>query len=165
MQRRVTEYLVGLGTAEVPHTGTRFLSHLLAVARDLKEWGCPEHLQLAGAFQSLPGPQITATHVVPAGQITPQLPGGRALSGNASNVTVNIVEAGSLYNKRLHQFDLRIGKIFRFAGSRRFSANVDLFNVLNSSAVLSQSNQYASFATPQSVVGARFVKFSGSVSF
>jgi hypothetical protein len=63
--KRVSDYLVGLGTAEVPHTGTRFLSHLLSVARDLKEWGCPEHLQLAGAFHSIYGTEAFAGFALP----------------------------------------------------------------------------------------------------
>jgi hypothetical protein len=119
-------------------------------------------VQIAGAFQSIPGPQITATLVVPGAVVAQSL--GRPLSGGG-NATVNIVEAGTLYNERLHQIDLRLGKIFRFGGTRRISANIDLFNVLNSHAVLAQSNSYSSFREPSRVVGARFLKFSAGVNF
>ena len=37
--RELTDYLVGLGVDKVPHSKTRFLSHLIGVYRDLKEWG------------------------------------------------------------------------------------------------------------------------------
>jgi len=53
--KELTDYLVSLGTETVPHTGTYFLSHLIGVYRDLKEWGCPEHLYIAGLFHSIYG--------------------------------------------------------------------------------------------------------------
>src|SRR4051812_42178262 len=53
--RELTDYLVGLGVDRVPHSKTRFLSHLIGVHQDLKEWGCPEHLRLAGLFHSIYG--------------------------------------------------------------------------------------------------------------
>src|SRR5436190_17801280 len=53
--RELTDYLVALGVDKVSHSKTRFLSHLIGVYRDLKEWGCPEHLALAGLFHSIYG--------------------------------------------------------------------------------------------------------------
>src|SRR5207253_1498525 len=50
-----TNYLVSLGTDKVPHSKTPFLAHLLGVYTDLKEWGCPEHVVLAGLFHSIYG--------------------------------------------------------------------------------------------------------------
>lgn len=55
--KELTGYLVGLGVDKVPHSKTRFLSHLIGVYTDLKEWGCPEHLALAGLFHSIYGTQ------------------------------------------------------------------------------------------------------------
>ncbi|MBM3458973.1 MAG: hypothetical protein FJX77_10635 [Armatimonadetes bacterium] len=51
----LTDFLVGLGTDRVPHSQTYFLSHLIGVYRDLKAWGAPEHLALAGLFHSIYG--------------------------------------------------------------------------------------------------------------
>jgi hypothetical protein len=51
--KKLTDYLVGLGTDQVPHSQTPFLAHLIGVYRDLKEWGAPEHLVLAGLFHSI----------------------------------------------------------------------------------------------------------------
>ena len=53
--RRLTDYLVSLGTESVPHSNTPFLAHLIGVYRDLKEWDCAEHVVLAGLFHSIYG--------------------------------------------------------------------------------------------------------------
>jgi hypothetical protein len=56
--RRLTDYLVALGTDKVPHSSTPFLAHLIGVYRDLKEWGCPEYVTLAGLFHSIYGTEV-----------------------------------------------------------------------------------------------------------
>jgi hypothetical protein len=120
-------------------------------------------VQLAGTFQSVPGPKITATHVYPNAVVAQSL--NRNLSGGASNVTVNIIEAGSLYGDRLNQFDFRVGKIVRLPGNRRVTASVDLFNAFNSNAVLDEASTYSAFRTPTRVLTARMLKFSAALNF
>jgi hypothetical protein len=119
-------------------------------------------VQLAATVQSIPGPSVEARFVVPNALVQPSL--GRPLSGNAANTTINIVAAGSLFSDRLNQVDFRVGKIVRF-GARRLTASIDLYNLLNSSAVLAESENYSSFRTPTRVVGARLVKFTASMNF
>lgn len=63
--RRMTDFLVALGTDQVPHTNTRFLSHLIAVYRDLKEWGCEEHVVVAGLFHSIYGTEAFQKFALP----------------------------------------------------------------------------------------------------
>ena len=53
--RKLTDFLVALGTDKVPHSHTPFLAHLIGVYKDLKEWGCEEHLVVAGLFHSIYG--------------------------------------------------------------------------------------------------------------
>ena len=60
---------------------------------------------------------------------------GRPLSGGAANVTVSLLEPASLFAGRVNQVDMRVGKIVRFSGTRA-SVNVDIYNALNSGAVL-----------------------------
>lgn len=56
--RKLTDYLVSVGADQVPHSDTRFLSHLIGVYRDLKDWGCEEHVCLAGLFHSIYGTEM-----------------------------------------------------------------------------------------------------------
>jgi hypothetical protein len=127
-------------------------------------------VQLSGTFQSVPGPQLAANLVVPS--LTVQTTGGlgRPLSGGAANVTVPIVAPGSLYGDRLNQTDFRVGKVIRFPGNRRVTASVDMFNLFNGHAVLTQQSSYSLtnatlWQTPQLVQSARLLKFTASMYF
>jgi hypothetical protein len=131
-------------------------------------------VQLAAAFQSNPGPVVQATFNAPNADVARTL--GRPLSGGAANVQVNLLKAnalaetpgtataGVMYGDRINQIDLRIGKILRFA-ARRAVVNLDLYNVLNSNAVLIESTAYRTFRTPQFVMTPRFVKISAQLDF
>lgn len=53
--KRMTEYLVGLGIEDVPHTKKTYLGHLIAVYRLMETHGCSEDACRAGMFHSLYG--------------------------------------------------------------------------------------------------------------
>ncbi len=98
---------------------------------------------------------------------------GRTPTGaNATSVTVNLVEPGTLYGDRVNEFDARFAKIFRF-GRTRTNVGFDLYNLLNSSAILSYNQAFsttaltgaAAWLSPQSVLQPRFWKFSVQVDF
>ena len=56
--RGMVDFLVGLGTDSVPHTGEKgFLAHLIGVYRDLESWGCDRDVCRAGLFHSIYGTQ------------------------------------------------------------------------------------------------------------
>jgi Carboxypeptidase regulatory-like domain len=141
------------------HVDTPFLSRWAALA----SYTIPRvDVQVAGTFQSTPGPQIAANYVATNAIVSPSL--GRPLSGGAANVTVNLVAPGDMYGERLNQLDLRFGKVLNFAGTRA-SINVDLYNALNASTVLTLNNNYASWRMPQSIVAARFAKVGVQFDF
>ena len=131
-------------------------------------------VQVAAAFQSNPGPVVQATFIAPNALAAQSL--GRPLSGGAGNVQVNLLKAnalaetpgvataGVMYGDRVNQVDLRIGKVLRFA-QRRTTVNLDLYNVLNSNAVLIESTAYRTFRTPQFVMTPRFIKISAQLDF
>jgi hypothetical protein len=141
------------------HVETKFLTQV----KFLGSYTVPRaDVQVSGTVQSIPGPQIAATYVVSNALVVPSL--GRSLSGNAANVSVALVEPGTLYGDRLNQVDLRIGKILK-VGNVRTAVNLDLFNAFNRNTALTLNNNYASWLQPLSIVSARLVKISVQVDF
>ena len=119
-------------------------------------------VQMSAALQNLPGRQMAAYFVVPNAVAAASL--GRSLAGNAANVTVNIVEPGSMYGERLNQLDLRFSKLLNM-GRMRSMLSLDLYNALNDNTVLTQNNNYAAWLRPQSILTARFAKVSMQFDF
>jgi hypothetical protein len=78
---------------------------------------------------------------------------------------VNLVAPGQMYGERVNQLDFRFSKVIRFNQSRT-SLNFDVFNMLNSSAVLTQNNSYTGpWQTPLSILQARFIKLGVQFDF
>lgn len=55
--KRMTDYLIALGAAEVAHTGKGYLAHAIGVYTDIKAWGVSEDLWYAAIFHSIYGTQ------------------------------------------------------------------------------------------------------------
>lgn len=130
----------------------------------------PWDLQVAGTFQTSPGPPITATYIVRSANIRASL--GRDLSsGPNGTASVEIVPPGTLYGPRVYQLDGRLSKIIP-VGRFRIQGNVDAFNIFNANAVLQHSNNYgtngATWLRPEGqsgVMNARLFKASAQVNF
>ncbi len=147
------------GTVPYCHVDTNWLTQVKALGSFL----IPKiDVQIAGTFQSLPGPAVAASQVIPNGVVSQSL--GRNLAGNAQNIAVNIIHPGSLYGDRLNQTDLRFSKIFRFA-NRRAVASMDLYNAFNGNAVTTESINYSSYRVPTAVLFPRMVKFTAQFDF
>jgi hypothetical protein len=56
--KRLTDYLVGLGVEEVPHTHKSFLAHLIGVYCYVQARGGSEELCAAGLFHSIYGTEL-----------------------------------------------------------------------------------------------------------
>ena len=92
---------------------------------------------------------------------------GRAPSGNVTNVTINLVAPGSMYGDRLTQLDFRVAKILRFNRTRT-TVGVDLYNVTNSSAILTYNNVFVpggQWKQPLTVLTGRFARISAEFTF
>ena len=84
-----------------------------------------------------------------------------------TNVTINLVKPGSMYGDRLNQLDFRVAKILRF-GRTRTTVGVDLYNVLNSSAILTYNNAFVPggpWLQPNSVLTGRLARISAQFDF
>ena len=112
-------------------------------------------MQASATFQSLPGPEIQANYIATNAAVSPSL--GRNLAGGANNVTVNLVAPGTTFGDRTNQMDIRIGKVLKF-GRARATASLDVYNVFNSSTVLTLNNAYAAWLRPLTILNPRFAK-------
>jgi hypothetical protein len=122
-------------------------------------------VQVSGVMQSKPGPLLAANWAAPAALVTQAL--GRPQAGGGANLTVNLIEPGSMYGNRVNQLDFRVAKLLRF-GSTRTMLGVDLFNALNSGAILSYNNSFVPGGTwlqPITILTGRMVKFSAEFTF
>ncbi len=111
------------------------------------------------------GGALAANYTVSNAAIAPQL--GRSLSGGAPNATVNIVQPGVLYGDRVNEIDVRFGKILKF-GKTRTTVGVDIYNLLNSDAILSYNQAFiagGAWLIPTSEMSARFAKLSLQFDF
>jgi hypothetical protein len=122
-------------------------------------------VQLSATIQSKPGAMLAANYAVPNAVVAPSL--GRDLSGNAANVTVNLVQPGTRYGDRINEVDLRIAKILRH-GRWRTSAALDIYNALNSSAALTYNNAFvptAAWPRPNTILTPRFFRITVETEF
>ena len=138
----------------------------------------PGDIVLSGTLQNLAGPPITADYQAPNSLIAPSL--GRDLAacrGQAvcvASATVPLIAPMTQFEDRRTQLDMRVSKIFRFAG-KRLTANVDLYNLLNASSILWVNGTYGSTwlrpvgnsaaGAVTAILPARMVQFSGQFSF
>jgi hypothetical protein len=130
----------------------------------------PADFQLSGLIQSLPGSNITASWAAPNSVIAPSLGRNVAACGTrtpcTSTATVPLVAPNVLFNPRVYRLDLRIGKSLSVSSSKRLQVNMDVFNVMNSSYVLGQSNTFgASWQRPTQTMDGRMFQFSGNFTF
>ena len=129
-------------------------------------------VQVSGTYQTKPGPLVLAIYTATNAEVAPSL--GRNLAGAAPNVDVQLLSpgpytttnggSGQVHGDRLHQVDFRFSKLLHFGGTRA-RANVDVYNALNSSAVLVQNDAFGDWQRPTEILIARFVKFSVQFDF
>jgi len=122
-------------------------------------------VQLSATFQSKPGALLAANYAVPNAEVASRL--GRNLSGNAANVTVNLVAPGTMYGDRINQLDLRVAKIVKYRQTRTQIA-LEIYNTLNSSAVLAYDNTFVpggAWLQPMTIVTPRFLKLAAEIDF
>jgi hypothetical protein len=119
---------------------------------------------VSGTFRSDQGAQLNANQAFTANQTTL----GRPFANNAPNVTVNLIEPGTLYGDRVNEIDFRFAKILRFGGTRT-NVGFDVYNITNSAPILTYNQTFSptstTWLTPNSVLQPRFWKFSVQFDF
>ncbi|HZM94977.1 MAG TPA: carboxypeptidase regulatory-like domain-containing protein [Vicinamibacterales bacterium] len=120
---------------------------------------------VAGTFRSDQGAPLRATWNAPVALVSAAL--GRPAAVAGTTVPIDLIEPGEVWGDRVNEIDLRVGKILRF-GRWRINAGVDIFNLINSNAVLTYNQTFApggAWLIPQSVLTPRFVKLSAQIDF
>ncbi|HXD75855.1 MAG TPA: TonB-dependent receptor [Vicinamibacterales bacterium] len=139
----------------------------LTQLRGLATYTVPKiDVQFSGVMQSKPGALLAANYAVTAAAVQQSL--GRAPSGNVTSVTVNLLAPGQMYGDRINQLDFRAAKILKF-GRTKTMIGVDMYNALNSSAILTYNNTYAgpggTWLQPNSILTGRMTRISAEVSW
>jgi len=124
----------------------------------------PGNFVVSGVFQNLGGPPITASYTATNAEIRPSL--GRNLAGRAANATVPLIEPNTMFEGRRSQLDLRIGHRFRVGQRMQLQTNLDLYNALNGSAILTLNTNYGpNWLQPLRILDARLMQISGNLQF
>jgi hypothetical protein len=137
-------------------------------------------VQLAATFRSVPGitnaggagaggtqpSGLAANFVATNAYLAANSNLGRLLTGTTAptqNTTVQIIDPDTVYLDRDHQLDFRVGKVFNI-GRTRSTINLDLYNMLNRSTILTANPTYALtsnvWQAPTSISNPRLMKIS-----
>ncbi len=148
---------------EFCHQESPFLTGGKALGSYQLPWG---GVRVSATYQSLPGPQVGANVIYTNADIAAgRVQGLGRPTFLANQATVNVMEPGTVYGDRLNQIDFRVTKIFN-VGNGRLEANLDVYNIGNSDAILTQIHTYgATWTRPTAVIQPRFVKFTARYDF
>jgi len=117
-------------------------------------------LMASAALQNRPGPQILARETVTSAAVQGL---GRPLGVGSAGA--QLIAPGTVFGDRVTQLDFRLGKLFHFQG-HSVEATADLFNILNSSGVLSVNTTYGpAWLAPTQILQGRLVKFGAQLNF
>jgi len=160
---------VTTSTGALANPWCRVVEPLQTSFRGLATYIVPKvDVNLSVTWRSDPGPMLSANYVVTNATAFPSL--GRNLS--SGNVTVNLVEPGTLYGARQNNMDMRIAKILRFRGTRA-QFGVDVYNLLNTDVVTTYNEGYTAptatsgsiWLTPNAILPARYVRLNMQLDF
>jgi hypothetical protein len=121
-------------------------------------------VQLAGTFRSTPGNEINAAFAASNQFLAGSSTLGRPLAGGSANVTVGLLSPNSVFVDRRNELDLRFGKILR-AGKSRSIVSLDIYNALNTDALINVNQNFAAWMRPTEILNARLAKFSIQFDF
>ncbi len=92
-------------------------------------------IQLSGSMQAVPGSDISANFTYNGAFA------GVTLASTNSR-TINLVEPQTMFLDYQTQVDMRVARSFRFGGTRRVQAYMDVFNLLNASTIASVNSTF-----------------------
>jgi hypothetical protein len=143
-------------------------------------------LNVSAVYQNLASPPILANYNVPNAAAAAGLGRNLAACGGAAGACSAVFTGYPLFTtafatgtnvvplyepftngfeKRLQQFDVRVGRSFTFR-TATLRASFDLYNLFNGNAILSRNNVYGpTWGLPLDVLGPRMAKFGFELNF
>jgi hypothetical protein len=123
----------------------------------------PGDIVVAATYQNLSGPAYEANYNATTAEIAPSL--GRQLAGGTRTALIPLLPLQTYFEDRTTRLDVRVSKILRY-GKYRVQLNIDAYNALNSSSILTVNNTFDSrWRQPDSVIDPRLIQFSGQITF
>ncbi len=120
---------------------------------------------VAATVRSDQGAPLRATWQAPVALVSAAL--GRPATVAGTTVPIDLVAPGEVWGDRVNEVNVRVAKIVRF-GRTRTHVGIDVFNLLNSDAVLTYNQTFTpggAWLAPQSVLTPRFMKVSAQIDF
>jgi hypothetical protein len=102
----------------------------------------PFGFSVSGTFQNLSGVSYQANYSASSAEIAPSL--GRPLAGGTRALTVPLVAPQTLFERRRSIVDLRVSRTFAVVSGVTLRLNLDVYNLLNDSAILNLNSNYGS---------------------
>jgi outer membrane receptor protein involved in Fe transport len=137
----------------------------------LKAFGnLPEDIGFSLIFQNISGPPVLASYAVSSSVIAPSLGRNLAACGTrnpcTNTATVPLILPQTEWEGRYTRLDLRINKRFQLTQRVRLTGNLNLYNVLNNSAIQVESLTYGPlWLQPSLMQDGRMVQFSANLTF
>jgi hypothetical protein len=130
----------------------------------------PKDFVVSLIFQNISGPPVIAAYAAPNSIIAPSLGRNLAACGArpvcTNTASVPLIVPQTLFEDRYSRLDLRVGKRLQLTQRVRLQANVNVYNVLNSSAIQIENQNYGPlWLQPSLIEDGRMVQFSGNITF
>jgi len=163
----VPEGGLGIGSSTAQNTYCHNDPGFITKANAIASYTIPRvDVLIAGTFRSDQGAPLSANwNASSATVVQPAL--GRPVAGGAPTTSINLIAPGDVWGDRVNELDLRFAKILKF-GRMRVNAGIDVYNIINSAAVLTYNQTFApggSWLAPTSVLSPRFMKVSAQIDF
>jgi hypothetical protein len=129
----------------------------------LASYSLPKDIRASVNFQSLPGPVWAAAYPASTTEIAASL--GHPLAGGTKSVTIQLLPPFSQLGPRINQTDIRLSKSFK-VGKAKLQGMFDVYNLMNSSAVLQNNVNWGStWLQPIVVLNGRLAKVGAQLEF
>jgi hypothetical protein len=130
----------------------------------------PGRFVVSAVYQNLSGAPVTASYAASNTEVARSLGRNLAACGTrlpcTSTATVPLVAPGTMYEDRITRLDLRLSKFLDLGSSVQLQANLDFYNVFNSSSILSVNTTYGSrWRQPTQIIDPRILQVSAQLNF